>query len=65
MSVTVLIVPVPDCLVIATVAPPLVRLLPLASLARTVSTWVAAPLAVIEDEVGVSVDWVASAAPGV
>jgi len=33
LSVTELIVPVPDCLVIVTVAPPLVRLLPLASLA--------------------------------
>src|SRR5436190_2018334 len=64
-SVTEPIEPVPDCFVIVTVEPPLVRSLPKASFACTVRTWVAVPLAVIDELVGVSVDWVASAAPGV
>src|SRR5437899_7165463 len=58
-------VPVPDCLVIVTSEPPLVRLLPNWSLAWTVRTWVELPLATIEELVGVRVDWVASAGPGV
>ena len=64
MSVTLPIVPVPDCFVIVTVDPPLVRLLPFASLACTVNTCVLLPLAVTLALVGVSVDCVASAAPG-
>src|SRR5438270_10634761 len=60
-----LLVPVPDCLVIVTVAPPVVSALPLASLAVTVSTCVKLPLAVMEALVGVRADCVASAAPGV
>ncbi len=55
-SVTVPIVPVPEDLVIVTVAPPVVRLLPLASLACTVSICVEVPLATIDDVVGVNVD---------
>src|SRR5437899_2696883 len=58
-------VPVPDCLVIVTSEPPLVRLLPNWSLAWTVRTWVELPLATIDELVGVRVDWVASAGPGV
>src|SRR5256885_1155445 len=54
------IVPVPEDLVMRTVDPPVVRLLPFASLARTVRTWVDDPLAVIEELTGVSVDWAAS-----
>ena len=65
MSVTLPIVPVPEDLVMVTVEPPLVRLLPLASLACTVSTCVLVPLAVMLALAGVSVDCVASAAPGV
>ena len=65
LSLTEPIVPVPDCFVIVTVDPPLVRLLPNASFAVTVSTCVAVPFAVIDDVVGVSVDCVAFAAPGV
>src|SRR5437868_4096551 len=55
--------PVLDCLGIVTVEQPEVRLLPLTSLAWTVSTWVAMPFAVIVELIGVSVDWVASASP--
>src|SRR6185503_8340798 len=58
LSVTDPIVPVPDDFVIVTVEPPVVRLLPLASLAWTVSTCVLVPFAVIEALVGVSVDCV-------
>ena len=61
LSVTEPMVPVPDCFVIVTVAPPVVTRFPLASLAVTVRTWVELPLAVMLDEVGVRVDWVASA----
>ena len=57
--------PLPDCCVMVTTAPPPVRALPLASLAVTVSTWLAAPLAVMLALVGVRVDWVALAVPGV
>ena len=63
--VTAPIVPVPDCFVIVTVEPPAVRLLPKASFACTVSTWVAVPFAVIDELTGASVDWAAFAAPGV
>src|SRR4051794_33250877 len=62
--VTAPIVPVPDCFVIVTVAPPVVRFVPLASRACTVRTCVAVPFAVIDAEVGVSVDMAALAAPG-
>ena len=65
VSVTLPIVPVPDCFVMVTVEPPVVRLFPLASLACTVRTWVLVPLAVMLALDGVRVDWVASAAPGV
>ena len=62
LSVTAPIEPVPESLVIVTVAPPMDRLPPQASFARTVSTWVEVPLAVIDAEVGVRVEAVASAA---
>ena len=45
-------VPVPEDLVMVTVAPPVVRLFPLASLACTVKVWVLVPLAVMLAEVG-------------
>jgi len=51
--------------VIVTVAPPVVRSLPFASSACTVSTRVELPSAVIEELVGASVDWAAAAGPGV
>ncbi len=41
LFVTAPIEPVPDCFVIVTVEPPVVRLLPKASFACTVNTWVA------------------------
>ena len=53
-------VPVPEDLVMVTVAPPVVRLFPLASLACTVKVWVLVPLAVMLAEVGVKVDCPAS-----
>ena len=56
-------VPVPEDLVMVTVAPPVVRLFPLASLACTVKVWVLVPLAVMLAEVGVSVDCAALAVP--
>ena len=65
LSVTASIVPVPDCFVIVTVAPPLVKLLPLASFAVTVKTCVLLPFAVMLALVGVKVDCTASAAPAV
>ncbi len=65
LSVTALIVPVPDCFVIVTVAPPVVRLFPFVSFACTVNTCVVTPSAVIELDVGVRVDCVAFAAPAV
>src|SRR5205809_107252 len=64
LSVTEPIVPLPDCFVIVTVVPPEVRLLPFASFACTVKICVALPFAVIDADVGVSVDCVASAGPG-
>ena len=58
-------VPLPDSRVMVTVAPPVARLLLLASLAWTVRTCVDVPLAVMDALVGVSVDWAALAGPGV
>ena len=58
-----LIFPVPDDWVMVTVVPPMVRLLPWASLVVTVKVWVLVPSAVILDEVGVKVDCPASAGP--
>ena len=55
--------PVPEERVMVTVAPPVERLLLLASLAVTVRVWVLTPSAVMLALVGVRVDWVASAAP--
>ena len=49
--------PVPEDLVIVTVAPPLLRSLPLASLACTVSSCVLVPSAVMLALVGVRLDW--------
>jgi len=55
---------VPESFVMVTVAPPEVRLLPLASFACTVSTCVEEPSAVMDALVGVRVDAVALAVPG-
>jgi len=63
LSVTLPIVPVPDDLVIVTVAPPVVRLLLVISLACTVNTCVLLPSAVILALVGVKVECAALAAP--
>ena len=65
LSVTEPILPVPLCLVIVTVEPPLVNKLPFTSFAVTVNTCVLLPSAVMLALVGVSVDCVALAAPGV
>src|SRR5712671_3085039 len=65
LSVTEPIVPVPDCFVIATVDPPLVKLFPLTSFAWTVNTCVLLPFAVMLELAGANVDCAASAAPGV
>jgi hypothetical protein len=65
LSVTEPMVPVPDCFVIVTVSPPAVKVFPFTSFAVTVSTCVEEPSAVMEAVVGVKVDWVALAAPGV
>ena len=64
LSLTEPIEPVPESIVIATMAPPVVRLVPAASFAWTVSTWVLVPLAVMLALVGVSVDWAALAEAG-
>src|SRR2546422_534777 len=57
------IVPEPDALVIVTVDPPELRLLPKASLARTVRTWVEEQMARVHDLTAVTANWGASAAP--
>ena len=64
LSVTEPTDPVPDCLVIVTVEPPVVSRVPFASFAVTVSTCVAVPFAVSDALVGVNVDCDASAGPG-
>ena len=65
MSVTELMVPVPDDSVIVTVDPPVERSLLYASLACTVRTSIDEPSAVIDEVVGVRVDCAAEAVPGV
>ena len=65
LSVTAPRLPEPEDFVIVTVAPPLLRSLPFASLACTVSTCVLVPLAVTLALDGVKVDRAALAPPGV